>query len=54
MDCTKCGKELLIDHVDPENGKYYYVCLNPSCTEYRRAFNPSTNEKVEAKIKPKE
>lgn len=52
MDCPRCSKELLIDHVD-ENGKYFYVCMNPQCSEYRRAFNPSTDEKVDAKIKPK-
>lgn len=53
MDCPRCGKELLIDKVD-ENGRYFYVCFNPNCTEYRRAFNPSTDEKQESEIKPKE
>lgn len=53
MDCHKCDKELLIDHVD-KDGKYFYVCMNPNCSEYRKAFNPSTDDKAEAEIKPKE
>ena len=53
MDCPKCNKELLIDSVD-KDGKYFYVCMNPTCTEYRRAFNPSSEETKESEIKPKE
>ena len=51
MDCPKCDKELLIDSVD-KNGKYYYVCMNPNCINYRKAFNPSTDDKKESEIKP--
>jgi hypothetical protein len=51
MQCSKCDGELLIDHVDGD-GKYYYVCMNKNCTEYRKAFNPSTGVETEANIKP--
>lgn len=53
MDCPKCGKELLIDSVDKE-GRYFWVCMNPNCSDYRKAFNPSSDEKKESAIKPKE
>lgn len=52
MQCSKCGSELFIDHVD-DNGKYWYVCMNKVCSEYRKAFNPTTDGTQEAKIKPR-
>lgn len=52
MNCPKCNKEVLIDRQDGE-GRYWYVCLNPSCPEYRKAFQPSTGETAEATIKPR-
>ena len=52
MECPKCGRELLIDRVD-ENGKYWYTCINPSCPDFRRAFNPGSGDVTEASIKAK-
>lgn len=52
MDC-KCGKELIIDHVN-KDGKYFWVCLNPNCDMYRKPFNPSTEDMEEPQIKEKE
>lgn len=52
MNCPRCDKQLALDHVDKE-GKYFYVCMNPKCSEYRRAFNPSTQEVKESEIKPR-
>lgn len=52
MDCPKCDRELLIDRMD-ENGLYWYTCINPNCTEYRKAFNPSSGVVSEASIQPK-
>ena len=53
MDCPKCSRELFIDRVD-EGGTYWYVCMNPRCTEYRRAFNPGSGVVSSGTIKPKE
>jgi hypothetical protein len=55
MECPKCDKQLMLDHVDTSDDRetYYYVCMNPRCSEYRKAFNPSSGVTVEAKIKPK-
>ena len=52
MDC-KCGKELLIDHVN-KDGRYFYVCLNPACDMYRKPFNPSTEDREEPQIKERD
>ena len=53
MRCPKCSRELLIDRVD-ESGMYWYTCINPRCTEYRRAFNPGSGAVSQATIKPLE
>lgn len=37
MLCNQCNNELLIDHVEPDTGKYVYVCVNPRCPEYHIA-----------------
>jgi hypothetical protein len=55
MECPKCDKQLMLDHVDTSGNTqtYYYVCMNPKCTEYRKAFNPASGATVESKIQPK-
>lgn len=54
MKCPKCKNETFLDHVEKWEGldKYFYVCVNPQCTEHRKAFSPS-GEEAEMKIKPK-
>lgn len=41
MKCHQCSNELYIDHVEKsEDGRietYVYVCMNPQCSEYRKA-----------------
>lgn len=49
MVCSKCGTEVYLDHM--VDGKYFYVCLNRRCSEYRKAFHPSSGEVIEAEIK---
>jgi len=45
MQCPKCGREMTVDHV--ENGNVFvHVCLDPKCTEYRKARTESGDEKV--------
>lgn len=44
MLCPKCNQtELILDRVikDGDNEKFVYVCLNPQCPDYRKAFSPS-------------
>lgn len=48
--CEKCGHELMIDQVI--DGKYIYMCMNPQCENYRKAF-ALTGEEYQAAIKPK-
>ena len=54
MKCPKCKNETFLDHVEKWEGldKYFYVCVNPQCTEHRKDFSPS-GEEAEMKIKPK-
>jgi len=47
--CPKCSKDLLIDHVDSE-GKYVYVCMNPLCENYRKAFYLTEDKPAENRI----
>lgn len=47
MNCPKCNSELLIDKVD-KYGKYYYVCMNRRCEDYRKSFNPGSGDIAEA------
>ena len=49
MDCPNCNSEVFIDRVD-DTGRYWYVCLNPRCSEYRKAFNPASGAVSEPKI----
>lgn len=49
MDCPKCNSELIIDH--ETGGKYFYTCLNRNCENYKKAFNPTTDEVTKAEIK---
>lgn len=36
MKCRDCGNELIVDRV--ENDTVIYVCLNPNCRAFQRAF----------------
>ena len=49
--CPKCKSETFIDHVTVNNGvtTYSYVCVNPRCEEYRKAFT-LTGVEAEATI----
>ena len=40
MKCLQCNNEVFIDHVTTVNGvtTYTYVCVNPKCPEYKKAF----------------
>ena len=49
MNCPKCNSELLIDRVD-EHGRYFYVCMNRRCADFRKAFNPGSGDMAEAKM----
>lgn len=49
--CEKCGQELYIDQVT-KSGKYIYMCRNPKCENYGKAF-ALTGEEYQAAIKPK-
>lgn len=51
MNCPKCKSETFIDHVTINNGvtTYSYVCVNPRCEEYRKAFT-LTGVEAEATI----
>lgn len=43
MKCPKCGRELIIDHVE---GKVpVFVCTDPRCSEYRKARTEEGEEK---------
>lgn len=53
MVCPKCNRELMIDRMDTD-GRYWYVCINPSCPDFRKAFNPGTGDVSEASIKAKD
>jgi len=54
LKCPKCPTELLLDHTKVENDKtvYVYVCMNPKCPDYKKAFTAS-GEQVEPQIKEK-
>ena len=46
MNCSKCGKEMMVSHIEKngdEEVKPIYVCLNPKCSAYSHS----------SKIKPK-
>ena len=51
MLCPKCKAETFIDHVTVNDGvtTYSYVCVNPRCEEYRKAFT-LTGVEAEATI----
>ena len=51
MLCPKCKSETFIDHVTVNDGvtTYSYVCVNPRCEEYRKAFT-LTGVEAEATI----
>lgn len=49
MQCPKCNNETYIDHVNPNTGKYAYVCVNKRCEDYRKAVY-LTGEGTEAQI----
>ena len=44
MQCHNCGRELTVDHVDGET--IVYVCLDPKCTEYRKAHTESGESRI--------
>jgi len=48
MKCPKCPTELILDHTKTEGDKtvYVYVCLNPKCEIYRKAFTVSGQEEL--------
>ena len=53
MKCPSCSNELFVDHVSPmpDGGtKYFYACINPQCSNYRKTFSPSGDE-AETQIK---
>ena len=47
----QCNHSLMIDRVDSD-GRYVYMCVNPKCSNYRKAVYLD-GEKAEATIKPK-
>ena len=49
MNCPKCNSELLIDRVD-KDGRYFYVCMNRACEEYRKSFNPVSGDITDAEM----
>lgn len=50
MNCPNCGSELYIDHQDTA-GKIFYTCLNKRCAQYKKSFNPITDEKKPSTFK---
>lgn len=52
MECPKCGRELLLDHVKEKDGvkEFYYACINKGCSERGKAFKP-TGEIAKSTIK---
>lgn len=55
MKCPQCKNEAYIDHVIREEipggvtETYVYVCMNPQCESYRKAFT-LTGAEMESKI----
>lgn len=47
--CSRCGHEMIIDHVSPK-GTYFYTCVNKRCGEYRKAYS-KTSEVKEALVR---
>jgi ssDNA-binding Zn-finger/Zn-ribbon topoisomerase 1 len=47
--CEVCGSEMLIDRMD-KDGRIFYVCMKKTCSQYRRSFNPVTDERTESEI----
>lgn len=37
MICNKCKMPMFVDHVEEED-QYVYTCVNPNCTEFRKAM----------------
>lgn len=52
MKCSKCGAELYIDRLD-ENKKIWYTCMNEKCSEFRKSFNPTTDDTEKSAMKPR-
>lgn len=52
--CSECGNEMIIDHISETDNitQFYYTCVNPKCTEFRKAYTPMGDES-EAQVKPK-
>ena len=46
MKCPSCNNETFIDHVTKvgETTTYTYVCVNPKCPEYKKAFTLTGGE----------
>lgn len=49
--CSRCKMPMLLDRVEGNN--YYYTCTNPRCSEYKKAYTMSGQEK-ESTIKEHE
>lgn len=52
MNCPQCNNETYIDHVTVNDGvtTYAYVCMNPKCQDYKKAYTLSGAE-TETQIK---
>lgn len=52
--CSECGSEMIIDHVSITDNikQFYYVCVNPNCTEKGKAYTPTGSES-ESRVKIK-
>ena len=55
MKCPQCNSETFVDHITQsgDTTTYFYACVNPKCSEYRKAYTP-TGDTAEAQIQPPE